>query len=64
MRPDRINISSDNTAVIIDYKTGSQNIWHADQLTEYANALQQMDIEVLQKILIYSNEGEIVINKV
>ena len=64
LRPDRINISSDNTAVIIDYKTGSQNIWHADQLTEYANALQQMDIEVLQKILIYSNEGEIVINKV
>lgn len=64
LRPDRINILSDNTTVIIDYKTGIPKIWHGEQLTDYANALEEMDFKVSEKILIYSNQGEIVINKV
>lgn len=64
LRPDRINISPKNTAVIIDYKTGGPKIWHSDQLTDYANALGEMGFAVSEKILIYSNENEIVINKV
>lgn len=64
LRPDRINISDENAAIIVDYKTGSQNIWHSDQLTDYANALEEMGFTVSEKILIYSNENEIVINKV
>jgi len=64
LRPDRINISAENTAIILDYKTGAPNIWHKDQLIDYANALQDMGFIVSEKMLIYSNGEEIVINKV
>ncbi|WP_042491671.1 UvrD-helicase domain-containing protein [Aequorivita sublithincola] len=64
LRPDRINSNSENTVVIIDYKTGGHNIWHSDQLMDYANALEDMGFIVSEKMLIYSKEGEIVINKV
>ncbi|MDP2687924.1 MAG: UvrD-helicase domain-containing protein [Aequorivita sp.] len=64
LRPDRINISPENVSTLIDYKTGSPKIWHADQLIDYANALQDMGFTVSEKILIYSNEDEILINKV
>ncbi len=64
LRPDRININSENVSTLIDYKTGSPNIWHSDQLIDYVNALQDMGFIVSEKMLIYSNEGEIVINKV
>lgn len=64
LRPDRININSENASTLIDYKTGSPKIWHGDQLIAYAKALQEMGFKVLEKILIYSNEDEIVINKV
>ncbi len=64
LRPDRININQKNNAVIIDYKTGSPKIWHNEQLIDYANALQDMGFIVSEKILIYSKEDEIVINKV
>lgn len=64
LRPDRININSKNEAVLVDYKTGSPKIWHADQLTDYENALVEMGLSVSEKILIYSNGDEIVLNKV
>tara|TARA_R110002020_G_scaffold39547_8_gene117417 strand:- start:1240 stop:4398 length:3159 start_codon:yes stop_codon:yes gene_type:complete len=64
LRPDRINISAENTAVIVDYKSGSPKFYHNDQLIDYANALQDMGFVVSEKMLIYSNKDEIVINKV
>ncbi|QQX77712.1 MULTISPECIES: UvrD-helicase domain-containing protein [Aequorivita] len=64
LRPDRININSENASTIIDYKTGNPKIYHNDQLIDYANALQDMGFIVSEKMLIYSNEDEIVINKV
>ena len=64
LRPDRINISTENTSVIVDYKSGSPKIYHNDQLIDYANALQDMGFVVSEKMLIYSNKDEIVINKV
>ncbi len=64
LRPDRINISTANTSVIVDYKSGSPKIYHNDQLIDYANALQDMGFVVSEKMLIYSNKDEIVINKV
>jgi ATP-dependent exoDNAse (exonuclease V) beta subunit len=64
LRPDRININAEDITVIVDYKTGSPNIHHNDQLIDYANALQDMGFRVSEKMLIYSNEDEIVINKV
>ncbi len=64
LRPDRINIAKNNNVIIIDYKTGSPNIWHNDQLLDYANAIEDMGFSISKKMLIYSNGGEIVINKV
>ncbi len=64
LRPDRINISPEGAAIILDYKTGSAKEWHEAQITEYADALAQMGLTVSEKMLIYCNEGQIVINKV
>ncbi len=64
LRPDRININSENNSTIVDYKTGSPKIWHNDQLEDYANALRDMGFIASKKILIYCNLEEIVINKV
>ncbi|CAM3334993.1 UvrD-helicase domain-containing protein [Aequorivita lipolytica] len=64
LRPDRININSENISILVDYKTGSPKIWHNDQLNDYSNALKDMGFLVSEKMLIYSNEDEIVINKV
>ncbi len=64
LRPDRVNISSENSVIIVDYKTGIPNITHNDQLSDYANALVEMGFHVSKKMLIYTNEDEIMINKV
>lgn len=64
LRPDRINIREERTASLIDYKTGSPKNWHSEQLSAYANALTDMGYFVSEKILIYSNKDEILINKV
>ncbi len=64
LRPDRINIHSKNIASLIDYKTGSPRESHSKQLFEYAVALQNMGYVIAEKILIYSDKDEILINKV
>lgn len=64
LRPDRININSENVSTLIDYKTGSPKIYHNDQLNDYERALQDMGFMISEKMLIYSYEGEIIINKV
>lgn len=64
LRPDRLNFHADNSITIIDYKTGEPNYHHEDQINTYAGALEEMGPVVLEKILIYTNQPEIVINKV
>ncbi len=54
LRPDRLNIK-DNKVTIIDYKTGSIQSYHQQQMDEYAYVLTQMGYEVSKKILIYIN---------
>lgn len=51
-RPDRICIHGDN-AVIIDYKTGSEEPKHLEQLTKYKNALEALGFSVEKAILVY-----------
>jgi ATP-dependent exoDNAse (exonuclease V) beta subunit len=55
LRPDRIVINTNNEAVIIDYKTGAEDIKHKNQLIRYQNTLQDMQFTVIKKILIYIN---------
>jgi ATP-dependent exoDNAse (exonuclease V) beta subunit len=64
LRPDRLNFHSDNLVTIIDYKTGEPNYHHEDQILNYASALEEMNISVSEKILVYTNRKELVINKV
>lgn len=56
-RPDRIIVNENKKeAVIIDYKTGSEKPSHTQQLLTYQSLLEEMDIKVTKKILIYINE--------
>jgi ATP-dependent exoDNAse (exonuclease V) beta subunit len=55
LRPDRIVINN-KEAIIIDYKTGIEKQSHLDQLITYQSTLEEMDIKVIKKILIYINE--------
>ena len=54
LRPDRIIIDQ-NKAVILDYKTGTENQKHIEQLNTYQNVLEDMNFEVIKKILVYIN---------
>ena len=49
-------INSENKAVIMDYKTGLEDKKHAQQLQSYQDVLEDMNIEVKKKILIYIND--------
>ncbi|THD69203.1 exonuclease V subunit beta [Robertkochia marina] len=62
MRPDRVMIR-EGQAWIIDYKTGSQDLKHEQQLHQYAKALTEMGYKVIQKLLVYIDE-EIFVKKV
>lgn len=57
LRPDRLNINSNNEATIIDYKTGVEKKEHAQQLQTYADILKNMKYIIKNKILVYINEG-------
>ena len=51
--PDRLIVQSDGSAVLIDYKTGSQNPSHQKQLKAYELIVSQMGYFVQKKILVY-----------
>lgn len=53
LRADRINIHSNRSATIIDYKTGSPQSWHREQLAGYESSLLEMGYSISQTILIY-----------
>lgn len=55
LRPDRLNISSKNNVVIIDYKSGSTDSKHKTQLEDYKAVLNQMGFKVTKQILVYIN---------
>lgn len=64
LRPDRLNFNKDNSVTVIDYKTGAPNKKHHAQINGYALALEEMGYNISEKILIYSINKDIVINKV
>ena len=61
LRPDRLNFD-DNKVSIIDYKTGGFVDTHKMQVSEYANALQDMGYEIDKCLLIYTNHPIIIKN--
>ncbi|MFD2724883.1 UvrD-helicase domain-containing protein [Hyunsoonleella rubra] len=56
LRPDRIVINKKKEAVILDYKTGTEDKSHAQQLQIYKDALEAMNIKVEKGILVYIND--------
>ena len=64
LRPDRLNFNKDNSVTVIDYKTGAPSTKHHAQINGYALALEEMGYNISEKILIYSINKNIVINKV
>jgi ATP-dependent exoDNAse (exonuclease V) beta subunit len=56
LRPDRLNINSKNEVVIIDYKTGDEKNQHKSQLNAYEFVLNQMNLKVTSKLIVYIND--------
>ncbi len=59
-RPDRIVVDSNNQATIIDYKTGLQDSKHREQLFDYQYILEEMNFNVVRKVLIYINDDIVI----
>lgn len=55
VKPDRVVLDGDK-AFILDYKTGSYDEKHEKQLNNYARIIEKMNVNVIKKILVYSNE--------
>ena len=56
IRPDRVVIK-DNSATIIDYKTGKTNSNYKEQVYDYADALIAMGYVIENRIIIYINDS-------
>lgn len=64
LRPDRLNFYGAKEVTIVDYKTGVQSEFHTQQLIGYADALEEMNYRVSEKVLVYASDKTIIINKV
>ena len=53
LRPDRINISKEGGATILDYKTGQPKIEDKIQLESYVDALNQLGFQKVKSKLVY-----------
>ena len=56
LRPDRLNFK-DNSVSIIDYKTGTEDPKHREQINAYATVLEGMGYKIEKKLLVYLNKG-------
>jgi ATP-dependent exoDNAse (exonuclease V) beta subunit len=59
LRPDRL-ILKDKHSIIVDFKTGKQSDAYDEQLNDYANALQQLGYDTVDKYLVYVKDREVV----
>ncbi|MDA0792487.1 MAG: UvrD-helicase domain-containing protein [Bacteroidetes bacterium] len=58
LRPDRINVFYENRkAAIVDYKTGTPRKEDQIQLLSYARAIESMNIDTIEKFILYINEN-------
>jgi len=55
-RPDRVMISKDRHATVIDYKTGQWRKEHENQLKQYSDLLSEMGYKVDEALLFYTGD--------
>ena len=56
-KPDKVVLKPNNEALILDYKTGNKLEKHKVQVENYATALEEMNLNVTQKTLVYIGEN-------
>ena len=59
-RPDKIILTPDKKAIVIDYKTGQERKSHQKQLREYGQLLQELGYPSPSLYLLYMNEPKVV----
>lgn len=59
IRPDRV-VTENNSAWVIDYKTGEERKEHQKQLTEYVNAVAELGFESVEGLLVYIESEKLV----
>lgn len=53
LKPDRIVLTKDMEAYLLDYKTGAKNPKYIHQIQEYQNAIEDLGYKVLKRTLVY-----------
>lgn len=61
IKPDRVAVKG-NTALLLDYKTGTHQAKYEVQLASYQLALEEMGLKVIKKTLVYIGETINVVN--
>jgi len=56
LRPDRLNINSNNEVAILDYKTGTHKHEYINQLNDYECVMHKMNFVTTKKYLVYIND--------
>ena len=56
LRPDRVNILNDGSAVIIDYKTGEPKEADGLQVDKYVQIYLELGYLHVEKLLVYIND--------
>ncbi len=56
LRPDRVYLDG-NRVSILDYKTGSPQAGHEEQIRAYRKALEELGLEVQRSLLVYMDEA-------
>lgn len=59
LRPDRLMIK-DNKVIVLDYKTGTKDKKHAQQLKQYHDVLKQLGFSEIEKYILYLESEELV----
>lgn len=62
VKPDRMEINSDNEVYLLDYKTGLHKIEHTKQLENYKTTIESMGYKVVKKSIVYIGETIEIVN--
>ncbi len=61
VKPDRMVLTQNKEVLLLDYKTGIHNAKYQQQLENYQKAIEKMDLNVVEKVLVYIGNEVIVV---